>query len=344
MKITSRPFGNTASGDNVTCFDLQNENGMIVSVLDFGCTIQQILVPDRDGSQIDVVLGYDSVEGYESGNCFFGAVVGRYANRIRGGRFSLNGKTYQLDCNDGENHLHGVFSKRIFDTAVQNDVLCFRYFSSSKEEGFPGNLSVTVQYALTENNQLILDFEADTDADTIINLTNHTYFNLNGEGNVLNHLLRLSSDRFAECDAETLPTGNLLAVADTPMDFRNPRTIGERMDLSCEQLRLCNGYDHHYVLDHASDELFQFAEIIGDQSGIRMTAATTQPGVQLYTGNYVQEDAAPFGKGGRRYEKHAGLCLETQHAPDSPNVPAFPSVVLRPGEKYRQKTVFQFQI
>ena len=344
MKITSRPFGNTASGDNVTCFDLQNENGMIVSVLDYGCTIQRILVPDRYGSPIDVALGYDSVEGYESGNCFFGAVIGRYANRIRDGRFSLNGKTYQLDRNDGENHLHGVFSKRIFDAAVQNDVLYLRHFSSSEEEGYPGNLSVTVQFALTEDNQLILDYEAETDKDTIINLTNHTYFNLNGEGNVLNHSLQLISDWFAECDAETLPTGKLLAAAGSPMDFRMLRTIGETMDFSYDQIQLCNGYDHHFVLEHASDELFPFAELIGDQSGIRMNAATTQPGVQLYTGNYVQQDTAPFGKGGRRYEKHAGVCLETQHAPDSPNIPGFPSVMLRPGEKYHQNTVFQFRI
>ena len=234
--------------------------------------------------------------------------------------------------------------RQIFDAAVQNDVLYLRHFSSSEEEGYPGNLSVTVQFALTEDNQLILDYEAETDKDTIINLTNHTYFNLNGEGNALNHSLQLISDWFAECDAETLPTGKLLAAAGSPMDFRMLRTIGETMDFSCDQIQLCNGYDHHFVLEHASDELFPFAELIGDQSGIRMTAATTQPGVQLYTGNYVQQDTAPFGKGGRRYEKHAGVCLETQHAPDSPNIPGFPSAMLRPGEKYHQKTVFQFRI
>ena len=342
MKITSRGFGITASGEKVTCFDLMNENGLTVSVLDYGCTIQRILVPDRNGALIDVALGYDNIQGYETGNCCFGAFVGRYANRIRGGRFSLNGQFYQLKRNDGLNHLHGVYPKIIFAAAEEDGCLTLRHLSVTEEEEFPGNLTVMVRYLLTDDNELVMEYEAETDAETVINLTNHTYFNLNGKGDILNHSLCLFSDRFAECDAETLPTGNLLPVEGTAMDFRTPRIISEGMDLSCEQLRLCGGYDHHYVLTHEPECLTPFAEIVGDQSGIRMTAFTTQPGVQLYTGNYVQDDTAPFGKGGRRYEKHAGLCLETQHAPDSPNIPQFPSVVLRPGEKYRQKTVYQF--
>lgn len=342
MIITSRLFGTTAEGNEVFCYDLKNVNGMVVSVLDYGCTIQKILFPDCRGVLTDVVLGYDSLDGYEKGNCYFGAVVGRYANRIRGARFWLNGKCFRLTPNDGGNHLHGVFSKTIFSASTEDDALVLRHLSPPEEEGFPGKLAVTVQYVLTDENELILDYEAETDADTVLNLTNHSYFNLNGDGDILGHSLRISAERFAECDAQTLPTRKLLHAEGTPMDFRDAQVIAETMNLSEPQLQLCGGYDHHYVLDHAPDALFPFAELIGDKSGIRMTASTTQPGVQLYTGNYVQNDTAPFGKGCQRYEKHAGLCLETQHAPDSPNVPAFPSTVLHPGERYHQKTVFQF--
>ena len=342
MKIESRPFGLTAEGNEVFCYDLKNDNGMVVSVLDYGCTIQKILVPDCRGVLTDVVLGYDSLDGYEKGNCYFGVLVGRYANRIRGSSFWLNGKCFRLTPNEGGNHLHGVFCKTIFSASIEDNALVLRHLSLPEEEGFPGKLAVTVRYMLTDEDELILDYEAETDADTVLNLTNHSYFNLNGDGDILGHTLRISAERFAECDAQTLPTGKLLSVEGTPMDFRDAKVIAETMNLSEPQLQLCCGYDHHYVLDHAPDTLFPFAELIGDKSGIRMTASTTQPGVQLYTGNYVQNDAAPFGKGGRRYAKHAGLCLETQHAPDSPNISAFPSTVLHPGDRYHQKTVFQF--
>lgn len=340
--ILSRSFGRTAKCIEVTCYDLTNNHGMVVSVLDYGCTIQRILVPDHQGTMVDVALGYDTIEGYETGNCYFGAFVGRYANRIRNAEFLLNGKRCKLEPNDGVNHLHGVFSKTMFSPSVKSDSLILRYISPSEEEGYPGNLRVAVQYTLTDDNALIMDYRAETDAETVLNFTNHTYFNLNGEGSILNHTLRLSADRFAECDAQTLPTGKLLSVDGTPMDFRCMRAIDENMDLSNSQLRLCGGYDHHYVLDHEPCALYRFAELTGDKSGIRMEAETTQPGVQLYTGNYVQNDTALFGKGGKRYEKHAGLCLETQHAPDSPNQPHFPSAVLRPGEEYHQTTVYRF--
>lgn len=344
MMISSRPFGITASGDAILCYDLENQNGMQVSVLDYGCTIQQILVPNRCGERIDVVLGYDTLDGYEQGNCFYGALVGRYANRIRNARFSLNDQCCQLAPNHGLHHLHGVFSKTRFDVLEQAGTLTFSHVSAPAEEGYPGTLTVKVRYVLTDENVLVLDYEAETDEDTVLNLTNHTYFNLNGSGNVLRHKLTLRSDLFAECDAEQLPTGRLLQVEGTPMDFRSVRTVGEGMDFTDPQLMLGGGYDHHYVLNHARDQLFSFAELVGDQSGIRLIAETTQPGVQLYTGNFVQNDTALYGKGGRRYEKYAGLCLETQHAPDSPNLPAFPSVVLRTGETYHQKTVYRFEI
>ncbi len=340
--ITSRSFGKTANGCEVTCYDLTNHKGMVVSVLDYGCTIQRILVPDKFGTLIDVALGYDTIEGYEAGNCFFGAFVGRYANRIRNSEFVLSGKHCSLKPNDGDNHLHGVFSKTMFIPSVKSNTLSLNHISPPEEEGFPGCLKVSVHYTLSDDNALIIDYRAETDAETVVNLTNHTYFNLNGYGSIVNHSLRLSSSCFAECDSQTLPTGRLLSVAGTPMDFRSVRTVGEGMNIAYPQLKLCGGYDHHYVLDHDSIEMKRFAELIGDQSGIHMVAETTQPGVQLYTGNYVQNDSAPFGKGGLRYAQHAGLCLETQHAPDSPNQPQFPSTVLRPGEEYRQTTVYRF--
>lgn len=344
MKILSRPFGKMASGAAVTLYELTNAFGMRVSVLDYGCTIQSILLPGRDGDSIDAVLGYDSIEGYEQGSCYFGALVGRYANRIRGARFSLNGKLCSLKPNEGGNHLHGIFSKIVFSASVQDDALILRHFGPPEEEGYPGGLSVEVRYTLTDENALVMEYEAETDADTILNLTNHTYFNLNGSGDVLQHTLRLDADRFAEVDSALLPTGKLIPVADSPMDFHKARTIAKCMDLSEPQLKRCGGYDHHFVLEHDPSECVLFAELTGNESGIRMTAETTQPGVQLYTGNFVQEDTAPFGKGGKRYEKHAGVCLETQHAPDSPNLPVFPSVVLHPGERYYQKTIYQFHI
>ena len=342
MKISSRPFGSTAAGAAVSCYDLENKNGMTVSVLDYGCTIQRILVPSQRGEVVDVVLGYDSIDGYEQGNCFFGALVGRFANRIRNAQFCLNGQSVQLHPNHGAHHLHGVFSKTRFEAAAQSDVLTLRHVSAPEEEGYPGTLSVLVRYSLTEENALVMEYEAEADADTIVNLTNHTYFNLNGSGDVLKHTLMLRSDRFAECDAELLPTGKLLRVEGTPMDFRAPRIVGEVMDFSYPQLKTGCGYDHHYVLENGQDQLYPFAELTGDQSGIRMTAETTQPGVQLYTANFVQDDTAQFGKAGKRYEKHAGLCLETQHAPDSPNLSVFPSAVLCAGERYYQKTVYRF--
>lgn len=342
MKISSRPFGSTAAGAAVSCYDLENKNGMTVSVLDYGCTIQRILVPDQSGELVDVVLGYDSIDGYEQGNCFFGALVGRCANRIRNAQFCLNGQSVLLQPNHGAHHLHGVFSKSCFEAHARPDALALRHVSVPEEEGYPGTLSVLVRYSLTDDNALVLEYVAESDADTIVNLTNHTYFNLNGGGDVLQHTLMLRSDQFAECDDELLPTGKLLRVEGTPMDFRSPRAVGGGMDLSYPQLKVGSGYDHHFVLEHGQNHLFPFAELTGDQSGIRMTAETTQPGVQLYTANFVQDDTAPFGKGGKRYGKHSGLCLETQHAPDSPNIPSFPSVELRPGERYHQKTVYRF--
>lgn len=342
--ITASPFGVTKNRETVIRYDLKNERGMTVSILNYGCAVQRILVPMESGDAVDVALGYDRLADYENGNCFFGAVVGRFANRIRGAHFALNGQSIALEPNEGKNHLHGVFSQCVFSASADGDTLTLRRVSPAWEEGYPGTLAVTVQYRLTIDNALSIVYEAETDADTVLNLTNHTYFNLNGSGDVLNHSLRLCADCFAECDSEQLPTGRLISAAGTPMNFRTAHRIGDGMEAQYPQLRLCGGYDHHYVLDHAPGKLNFFAEAVGDRTGIRLECFTTQPGVQLYTGNYVQNDTAEFGKNGVRYGKHAGFCLETQHAPDSPNQPGFPSTVLRTGERYYQKTVYRFSV
>lgn len=338
--IYSEPFGTTAKGQAVTRWILKNNSGMQAAILDYGCTVQSLLVPDAHGRPVDVVLGYDNIQGYEQGSCWFGAFVGRYANRLQGGRFTLNGQEYTLEQNDGENHLHGVYGRKIFSAAVEGETLVFRRTSPKGEEGFPGTLLCQVRCSLTEDNGLVLAYEAQTDEDTILNFTNHSYFNLNGRGDVLKHKLTLLAERFAEGKEGTLPTGRLLPVENTVMDFRGGKQIGQDLFSNDPQLALCRGYDHSYALPEGGT-LYKFAEAKGDETGLCLEAFTTQPAVHLYTGNYVDEDTAPFGKGGVRYLRHGGFCLETQHYPCSPDFPQFPSVVLRPGETYRQTTVYR---
>lgn len=340
--ITSEPFGVTKSGEAVTRWTLQNAAGMEVRILSYGCTVQSILVPDAAGKKIDVALGYDDLAGYEAGSCFFGCFIGRYANRIKGARFWLNGREYALEKNDGENHLHGVYCTSVFDGAVEDGALVLRRLSPDGEEGYPGALHVEVRYALTDRNELVMDYRAVTDADTVVNFTNHTYFNLNGGGDVLGHRLSISADHFGEGDAQTLPTGRILRVIGTPMDFRSGRVIGEDIDCDWDQIRNCRGYDHNFIIRGEPGELRRMAAARGDVSGIRMEASTTQPAMQLYTGNYVDGDAAKSGKGGVRYPRYGGFCLESQHYPCSPNFPDFPSTVLRPGEEYHETTVYRF--
>ena len=344
-RITREPFGVTGDGRAVTRWTLANDAGMTVRVLSYGCTIQSIVVPDRDGHPVDVVLGYDDLAGYEAGSCWFGALVGRYANRIQNAVFSLNGKTYALPENDGPNHLHGTFERRVFDAAAQGDTLVLRYVSPDGEEGFPGTLTVTVGYTLTEDNALRLAYRAVTDADTVVNLTNHSYFNLSGagSGDVLDHRLQLDASRFTEGNEQTLPTGRILSVAGTALDFRAEKPIGRDLDDADPILRLCGGYDHNLILDRG-EGLARAGTAYSPATGIEMSFATTQPGVQLYTGNFVDGDAAPCGKGGVRYPKRGGFCLESQHFPDSPNCPHFPSTVLRPGEEYREITEYRFAV
>lgn len=346
MPITSTPFGVTRSGEAVTLFTLTNDCGMTVKVLDWGCTIQSILVPDKNGTLVDVALGYDTMEDYQDGTCFYGSFVGRYANRIGGSSFQLGDTTVSLTPNEGPNHLHGVYTTSVFQSETQGDTLVLRRVSPDGEEGYPGRLDVMVRYALTEGNSLIMEYTATTDADTVINLTNHTYFNLNGHdsGSAAKHTLQIHADRITAVDAESIPTGEILSVEDTPFDFRTAKPIGRDLDLTVEQLKLTNGYDHNYILN--TNSLAQpYAVAKGDQTGIVMTCYTTQPAVQFYNANFVQNDpVSGHGKGGATYTQRSAFCLETQHYPDSPNHPDFPSTVLRPGERYHQVSSYKFTV
>ena len=343
INICSEVFAKTKDGREVVRYEMKNANGMAVRLLSYGCIVQSILVPDRNGSLRDVALGYDTLEGYEKGSCFFGAFVGRYANRIRGAEFTLNGRTYQLKKNEGSNHLHGKLCTEVFDGRIEGDSVIFTKQSAPGDEGYPGNLNVEVRYTLTEDNALVIAYRAETDEDTVINLTNHSYFNLNGQDgkDVLSQWLRLDADAFTAMDAESLPTGEILSVEGTPMDFREAKRIGRDIEAAYEQLRLGSGYDHNFILRGEAGELREFAEAFSEESGITLTCGTTQPGVQFYSGNFL--DAEP-GKDGVRYPVRGGFCLETQHYPDAPNHPEFPTTVLKKGEVYREDTVYRFGI
>ena len=342
-RICSEVFARTRDGREVVRYELTNGNGMAVRLLSFGCTVQSILVPDRDGRLRDVVLGYDTLEGYENGKVFLGAFVGRYANRIKGAEFELNGRKYHLSKNDGENHLHGIFSKEVFDGRIEGDSVVFERVSAPEDEGYPGNLSVAVRYTLTEENGLVISYRAESDEDTVINLTNHSYFNLDGAGetDVLRQYLRIDADAFTEVGGGTVPTGRILPVAGTPLDLRKARRIGESIDAEDEQMRLCVGYDHNYVLNGTAGELREFAEAWSEESGIALICGTTQPGVQFYSGNWLGGER---GKGGARYSSRYGFCLETQNYPCAPNYPQFPSAVLKKGEVYREETEYRFEV
>lgn len=346
ITIQSAPFGTTADGRAVTRYTLSNSGGMRVSVISYGCTVQSILIPDQKGLLRDVVLGYDSIGDYEKGSSYFGAFVGRYANRITNAAFTLNGIRYQLEKNEGENHLHGVFSRKVYDAAVKDDAVVFSYVSPPSEEGYPGVLTGTVAYRLTEDNALIIEYRAASDEDTVINLTNHTYFNLNGQdgSDILSHRIRINADRFTDITASRLSGGHILSVEGTPFDFRAEKTIGADIFGDHIQLRYASGYDQNMIVNGTPGTLREAACAFSDDSGIRMTAYTTEPGMQFYTGNFIHEDAAERCKCGVRYPRFGGFCLEAQRYPDSMNQPLFPVSVLRKGEVYHQKTIYQFSI
>ena len=346
-QFRSKPFGVTRDGEKVNEYIMSNPGGLAVSVLNYGCVIKNIFVPTKQGP-VDVVVGHDTFADYEqdfnsSGSTCCGAFVGRYANRIENAEFSVGGRKYQLEPNNGRNHLHGTFPKKIYDVKAFGDTLLLETESPAGEDGFPGNLKVSVRYILTEDNALRMDYRVSSDADTILNLTNHTYFNLDGGGDVLNQKLRLYAPRYLEGNNEPCPTGNILPVDNTPMDFRAGKIIGRDIDTGFSQTTMAGGgYDHCYVLDRprgASQSLCAWAS--SDKTGISMKMYTTQPGIQLYTGNFLQNCPSP-GKGGVPLEKYGGFALETQHFPCSPSHPEFPTTVLRAGKVFRANTTLRF--
>ena len=350
--IPHHAFGKLPDGRVAELYVLTNPHGMRVAISTYGGIVQSLEVPDRNGSLGDVVLGYDTLAGYLGDtSTYFGALIGRYANRIALGHFSLDGHSYTLAVNNGKNSLHGGimgFNRRLWKARdVSNaagPALELTYRSRGGEEGYPGDLSVRVVYALTADDALHIAYSATTDKDTVLNLTNHSYFNLSGEGsgNILNTVLTLDAHKFTPIDAGLIPTGVLEPVAGTPMDFTRPTVIGTRIHDKDQQLAYAGGYDFNYVLDSGGGKLALAAEAYDPASGRRLRISTTQPGIQLYTGNFLSD--AIRGKGGHTYGKHAGFCLETQHFPDSPNQANFPTTELKPGQRYQQTTVLQFSI
>lgn len=349
--IRKQSFGKTSSGDEIELYSLSNKKGMEVSIANFGATVVTLRVPDKAGKAEDVVLGYDTLDGYENGKSYFGATVGRYGNRIAGGKFSIGGKPYTLPKNNGENTLHGGitgFNKKIWKAreiaSEGGESLEMSYLSPDGEEGFPGNLSVKVVFKLPANrNELDVDYTATTDKDTVLNLTNHSYFNLGGEGNgdILDHVLTLHAKQFTPVNKTLIPTGEIRDVAGTPLDFNNATAIGKRINENYEQLVVGKGYDHNWVIARsgAGQSLTLAAEAYDPKSGRKLEVLTTEPGVQFYSGNFLDGSK---GKGNKPYPQRAAFCLETQHFPDSPNYPNFPSTLLKPNMKFHSQTIFRF--
>jgi len=351
--IETRSFGATHSGKETQLYVLRNNHGMEVAITNLGATVVSIKVPDRTGHLDDVVLGYDGARQYEDGKAHFGGTVGRYANRIAHGRFVLDGRAYTLPKNNGDNTLHGGvvgFDKRVWSAqeipSPDGVAMEFRYVSVDGEEAFPGTLAVKVVFALyADKNELRIDYTAGTDKPTVINLTNHSYFNLSGQGgDILVTLLQLKASRFTPVDESQIPTGELRTVKGTPFDFTKPVAIGERIDTNDLQLRYGRGYDHNWVLDAKAESAEPvLAAIARDpKSGRVLEVLTTEPGVQLYTGNFL--DGSEHGKGGVAYQRRSAFCLETQHFPDSPNHPSFPSTTLEPPQPFHSTTVFRFSV
>ncbi len=344
-----KPFGKTPDGQPIDLYVLSNKNGVEVAITSYGGAVVSLKVPDRNGKFADVVLGYDSLDGYVNDKSYFGAIVGRYGNRIGHAQFSLDGKTYTLAKNNGENSLHGGikgFNKAVWpakELPVKNgQSLELTYLSKDGEEGFPGNLHVRVVYTLTDSNELKIEYSATTDKKTVVNLTNHTYFNLAGpgSGDILGHQLVIEADKFTPVDASLIPTGEFRDVQGTPLDFRKATAIGVRIDQDDEQLKLGHGYDHNFVLRRAAGAPISLAaRVVEPNTGRVLEVWTTEPGVQFYTGNFL--DGTAHGKGGLTYGRRSAFCLETQHFPDSPNQPKFPSVALNPREKYSTTTTYK---
>jgi len=351
-EITKQRWGALPSGEQIELYTFRNAHGIEASITNYGGRLVTLKTPDRQGRLDDIVLGFDDLAGYLAKNPFFGALVGRYANRIANAEFTLAGHTYKLARNDGANSLHGGlkgFDKVAWSaeqvTTPDGPALRLEYISPDGEEGYPGTLTATATYTLTDSNDLKLDYTATTGKKTVLNLTNHSYFDLAGQGsgNILDHIVTLNADRFTPVNANLIPTGELRSVKGTPFDFTRPTRIGERIDQPDEQLKFGIGYDHNFVVNRSANTPSLAARAHHPGSGRTLEVLTTQPGIQFYSGNHLAESLAR-GKGGIVYGFRSGFCLETQHFPDSPNQPTFPSAELEPGEQYQQTTIFRFSI
>ena len=350
MTISYAPFGKAPDGTPVELYTLRNARGSEAQICNYGGIVTSLKVADQHGKFGDVVLGFDNLDSYIKQSPHFGCLVGRYGNRIAKGKFTLNGKEYKLAVNNGPNSLHGGlkgFDKVVWDAKIvvgaAGPALKLTYTSKDGEEGFPGNLKVTAVYTLTEDNALQLDFTATTDADTVLNLTHHSYFNLAGHGDVLGHVVTIYADKFTPVDATMIPTGEIRLVKGTPMDFTTATPIGARINSDYEQIKLGGGYDHNWVINQATPgQLTLAATVTEATSGRVMEVWTTEPGVQFYTGNFL--DGSITGKGGWVYQTRNGFCFEPQHYPDSPNQPGFPTTVLKPGQTFQNTIIYKFSV
>jgi aldose 1-epimerase len=345
MALEKKSFQSTIQGKQTDLFTLKNANGLVAHITNYGARLVSLVVPDKNGKPTDVVVGFSSVDNFVStGERYYGATIGRYGNRIAKGKFKLDGKEYTLFTNNGQNSLHGGksgFEDKVWDAKQINDsTLELTYLSKDMEEGYPGNLNVKVTYSVTSDNGLKIDYEATTDKKTVLNLTNHAFFNLNGEGSgtINNHTLQVNADKYTPVDSTLIPTGKLEPVQGTPFDFRQPTAIGSRVDADHEQIKNGGGYDHNFVLNGTG--MKHAATATGDRSGIVMEVHTIEPGLQFYGGNFMKGQHT--FKGGSKDEYRTAFCLETQHFPDSPNQPSFPSTTLNPGETYKTTTVYRF--
>lgn len=346
--ITQTHFGRTAAGTDVTLYSMRNRAGMEARITNYGGIVTYLTAPDRHGRYADVVLGYDTLDSYLKATPYFGALVGRYANRIAHATFTLDGVRYALASNDGPNALHGGtvgFDKRVWDVkeavlTPDGPRLTLTYLSHDREEGYPGNLQVTAVYTLTDDDALRLDLSAATDKKTVVNLTQHSYFNLRGHGDVLGHIVQINADKFTPIDSTLIPTGELRSVAGTPLDFREPTAIGARIDGADEQLRFGKGYDHNWIISKPKAELGIIATVYEPDTGRVLQVSSSEPGLQVYSGNML--DGSLKGKGGWVYTARSALTMEPQHYPDSPNHADFPSTVLAPGDTYRNTIIYRF--
>ena len=349
--VSQAAFGVLPSGDSVHVFTLINRNGLELRAINYGAIVVSLRTPDRNGTLEDIVLGFDDLDGYVQRSPYFGAVAGRYANRIARGRFAIDGTEYRLAVNNGPNALHGGlrgFDKVVWQASPRSDStgasVVFTYVSPDGEEGYPGTLRVQVTYTLTDSNQFVIDYEAVTDKPTPVNLTQHSYFNLAGDGagDILGHVLTVHADRYTPVDSTLIPTGELAAVEGTPFDFRPGTAIGARINQDHPQLRNGGGYDHNFVINRNAPGLVAAARVVEPVSGRTLEVSTTEPGMQFYSGNFL--DGSFAGKAGHVYRHRNGFCLETQHFPDSPNQPSFPNTILRPGETLRSRTIYTFGV